>query len=72
MARQLREALAAGWEMLMAILIALTHIWPLLLAAAAAATGWAVYKKKRAARATTPVQQAAHTPAQPSDASDSR
>ena len=65
-AQQLREALAAGWEMLMSLLIALTHIWPLLLAAVAAGMGWRVYRKKRAARAAAPARQASQASAEKS------
>ena len=55
-ALHLREALVEGFEMFQSILLALAHLWPLLVTAAAAVGGWMVYRKNRPRKADANAQ----------------
>ena len=55
-AQQLREALVDGFGMFQSILLALAHLWPLLVTAAAAVGGWMVYRKNRPRKADANAQ----------------
>lgn len=62
-AQQLRNAWIAGAEMAMSMLIALAHVWPMLLIAFAAVLGWISYRRKKRASCTnneTPRSQKTH------------
>ena len=55
-AQQLREALVDGFGMFQSILLALAHLWPLLVTAAASVGGWMVYRKNRPRKADANAQ----------------